>query len=189
MPPGRAANLQGVRLPQSFFVSFQTRAASPVASFGGQRRRLRGYLLLAAILALWAVLTACGLGAQQNASRTQRFVAQRSAKSATPALALQHARAQHLALQRETLAHTNTANLSAAWQPLGPSSILSASYGNVTGRITAIAPDPNDATGNTVYLGTTGGVFGNRQTRQAHSPTPASLRSPTHCRSSPRAAA
>ena len=157
MPPGRAANLQGIRLPQSFFVSFQTRAASPVASFGGQRRRLRGYLLLAAILALWAVLTACGLGAQQNASRTQRFVAQRSAKSATPALALQHARAQHLALQRETLAHTNTANLSAAWQPLGPSSILSASYGNVTGRITAIAPDPNDATGNTVYLGTTGG--------------------------------
>ena len=50
-----------------------------------------------------------------------------------------------------------TTNLTAAWQQLGPSSILSASYNNVTGRITAIATDPNDATGNTVYFGATGG--------------------------------
>jgi hypothetical protein len=49
------------------------------------------------------------------------------------------------------------ANLTVPWQPLGPSSIVSTTYGNLTGRITATAPDPNDATGNTVYLGTTGG--------------------------------
>ncbi|MGA7159108.1 MAG: sialidase family protein, partial [Acidobacteriaceae bacterium] len=50
-----------------------------------------------------------------------------------------------------------TVNLAAAWQPLGPSSIVSPSFNNITGRVAAIATDPNDATGNTVYLGTTGG--------------------------------
>jgi hypothetical protein len=59
--------------------------------------------------------------------------------------------AQHLAHPH------NTADLTAAWQPLGPNSILSPTYNNLTGRITAIAPDPNDTTGNTIYLGTTGG--------------------------------
>ena len=48
-------------------------------------------------------------------------------------------------------------NLTAPWQPIGPSSILSPTYNNLTGRITAIAADPNDATGNTVYIGATGG--------------------------------
>jgi len=47
--------------------------------------------------------------------------------------------------------------LNAAWQPVGPNQIASQSYGNVTGRVTAIAIDPADASGNTVYLGTTGG--------------------------------
>jgi hypothetical protein len=35
--------------------------------------------------------------------------------------------------------------------------VASQNYGNVTGRVTAVAIDPADATGNTVYLGTTGG--------------------------------
>ena len=47
--------------------------------------------------------------------------------------------------------------LTAPWQPLGPSSVQTQLYGNVTGRVTAIALDPNDTSGNTVYLGTTGG--------------------------------
>ena len=50
-------------------------------------------------------------------------------------------------------AQTN-ANLSAPWKPLGPTSVVSATYNNLTGRVTAIATDP---TGNTVYIGTTGG--------------------------------
>jgi hypothetical protein len=50
-----------------------------------------------------------------------------------------------------------TASLTAAWRPLGPSSIVSPTYNNLTGRIAAIATDPNDATGNTVYFGATGG--------------------------------
>ncbi len=48
-------------------------------------------------------------------------------------------------------------NLTSPWQPLGPSSVVSPTFNNITGRVAAIAADPNDATGNTVYLGTTGG--------------------------------
>src|ERR1700722_1229339 len=47
--------------------------------------------------------------------------------------------------------------LNAAWTAVGPAQIASQSYGLVTGRVTAVAIDPADATGNTVYLGTTGG--------------------------------
>ena len=47
--------------------------------------------------------------------------------------------------------------LNAAWQSVGPNQITSQSYGNVTGRVTAIAIDPADASGKTVYVGTTGG--------------------------------
>ncbi|HEV2710013.1 MAG TPA: choice-of-anchor D domain-containing protein [Edaphobacter sp.] len=47
--------------------------------------------------------------------------------------------------------------LNAVWQPLGPNQVASIAYGNVTGRVTAIAIDPGDTSGNTVYLGTTGG--------------------------------
>ncbi len=43
------------------------------------------------------------------------------------------------------------------WTPLGPTAVITPGFGLVTGRITAIALDPSDATGNKVYLGTTGG--------------------------------
>ncbi len=45
----------------------------------------------------------------------------------------------------------------AIWQPLGPTAVQSQSFGLVTGRISALALDPSDATGNTLYVGTTGG--------------------------------
>jgi len=45
----------------------------------------------------------------------------------------------------------------ASWQAVGPASVTSIAYGAVSGRVTAVALDPNDATGNTVYVGTTGG--------------------------------
>ena len=51
---------------------------------------------------------------------------------------------------------TNTA-ASATWQPLGPTAVLTPDFGLVTGRISAIALDPSDATGNRLYIGTTGG--------------------------------
>ncbi len=46
---------------------------------------------------------------------------------------------------------------SATWQPLGPTAVLTPDFGLVTGRISAIALDPSDATGNHLYIGTTGG--------------------------------
>ncbi len=52
-------------------------------------------------------------------------------------------------------AHSTT--LSTGWTPVGPGQVLSALYGNITGRVTALAIDPADTTGNTVYVGTTGG--------------------------------
>jgi hypothetical protein len=66
------------------------------------------------------------------------------------------ARQQHAAMLVQQ-ALPQQSSLNAAWQPIGPNQVASIAYGNVTGRITAIAIDPADATGNTVYLGTTGG--------------------------------
>ena len=45
----------------------------------------------------------------------------------------------------------------AVWQPLGPAAILSPNFGLVSGRVSSIAIDPADATGNHVLVGTTGG--------------------------------
>lgn len=42
------------------------------------------------------------------------------------------------------------------WQPVGPSAILTPQFGAVSGRVTALAIAPWDASGNTVYLGATG---------------------------------
>lgn len=46
---------------------------------------------------------------------------------------------------------------SASWQHLGPTSIASINFGEVSGRVTSIAFDPSDASGNRVFVGTTGG--------------------------------
>jgi hypothetical protein len=43
------------------------------------------------------------------------------------------------------------------WEPLGPTGVTTPAYGLVTGRISALALDPADATGNRLYVGTTGG--------------------------------
>ena len=67
------------------------------------------------------------------------------------------ARQQQARALLQQAAQPRVTSLSASWQPLGPNQIATAAYGNVTGRITAIAIDPADPTGNTVYLGTTGG--------------------------------
>jgi hypothetical protein len=142
--PTAARKNQGLRLPQSTFASHHFRAQ-----------------ILASI---WLLLFVCGLNAQQLAtpasqiatpeSRAQHFTAQRSTvDGSSSALAFQRARVQAAAM----LFHPRGATLTAAWQPLGPVSILSPTYGNLTGRITSLALDPNDPTGNTLYAGTTGG--------------------------------
>jgi hypothetical protein len=71
----------------------------------------------------------------------------------SPAAAVDRARRQHLAL----LSRPRAKNLSAPWTAVGPAAVTNPVYGAVTGRVTAIAFDPSDSTGNTVYVGTTGG--------------------------------
>ena len=45
----------------------------------------------------------------------------------------------------------------ATWQSLGPTAVLTPGFGLVTGRISSLALDPSDPTGNRLYVGTTGG--------------------------------
>ena len=78
-------------------------------------------------------------------------------ETSDPATSLANARTQHLQLLTAQRVQAQAATLNHAWTPVGPLQIQSASYGLVTGRVTAVALDPNDSTGNTVYLGTSGG--------------------------------
>ena len=92
-------------------------------------------------------------------ARTERFLAGRQVASrhvagdTSPAQALEAARRQHLDL---TLQPRDT-TLSAPWSAVGPAHLTGTTYGYLTGRVTALALDPADATGNTLYVGTTGG--------------------------------
>lgn len=94
------------------------------------------------------------------AQRAKAFLAGRqSAGAPAAARSLMAARAQHLAMMQgaSPLAFTPLTNLNTPWQAVGPAQIASSAFGNITGRITGIAIDPADATGNTVYIATTGG--------------------------------
>ncbi|MGC1298164.1 MAG: hypothetical protein WA869_24305 [Alloacidobacterium sp.] len=128
-------------------------------------------------LALWASIVAPGYGiltAQQaelspaakhipakQTQRSEHFLAQRSLHRApgskfSPAELLQRARAQHGSLKAAPDTSGPT-SLSAPWTPVGPSAVETGSYGLVTGRVTSIAADPSDSSGNTIYVGSTGG--------------------------------
>lgn len=89
--------------------------------------------------------------------------------SVAPAqLRLQAARA---AAKLRAAAAQSQSLATATWQPLGPSAVSTASFGLVTGRITSIALDPSDSTGNRLYLGTTGGGVWEAQNAAAATPS------------------
>ena len=93
-----------------------------------------------------------------HTGRTRRFLSGRAVVGdGSAALAMDVARQQHAAMLAQQAASPQLSSLSAPWQPIGPNQVASIAYGNVTGRVTAIAIDPADTTGNTVYIGTTGG--------------------------------
>ena len=93
------------------------------------------------------------LGKAAHMLRSRKFLSGRAALDQTrPAAALARARNQQAAMLNR-----RDASLTGSWQPVGPAQISSLAYGEVTGRVTAIATDPADSTGNTVYIGTTGG--------------------------------
>lgn len=78
-----------------------------------------------------------------------------SGRSAAEMLA--EARAQHRALVVRSQANPANTSLTAPWQPVGPAQVTTATYGALTGRVSSIAVDPSDPSGNSVYVGTTGG--------------------------------
>ena len=95
-------------------------------------------------------------------TRSKLFLRGRSlASGARAAQALAGARAQHAAmvdeLRLQLRTHPEISPLGAAWQPVGPAQVQSLSYGAVSGRVTSIAVDLGDASGNTVYVGAAGG--------------------------------
>ncbi|MGH9615951.1 MAG: choice-of-anchor D domain-containing protein, partial [Acidobacteriaceae bacterium] len=57
------------------------------------------------------------------------------------------------------------------WQALGPDRIVTPQFGDVTGRITSIAIAPWDASGNTLYAGSTGGGVWRSTNAAASDPT------------------
>ncbi len=96
--------------------------------------------------------------ARSHAVQARRFLGGGTlAGNISAARAMDTARQQHAAMLAQEAASPQPSSLTAAWQPIGPNQVASIAYGNVTGRITAIAIDPADSTGNTVYVGTTGG--------------------------------
>ena len=43
------------------------------------------------------------------------------------------------------------------WQAIGPTAVSTSNYGMITGRVSSLALDPSDPTGNHLFVGTTGG--------------------------------
>ncbi len=92
-----------------------------------------------------------GVGANPgNGALPERLAAARAQQKSFAAASPTAARVQGGARPRLNTSTTT-------WQPAGPAQVSTAAYGLVTGRVSALAVDPNDTTGNTVYLGATGG--------------------------------
>ena len=86
-------------------------------------------------------------------AQAQRFLAQRGWGATAAGGRQSRVGSAELRASPQTTGSAGTAT----WQPLGPTAVTSASYGPVTGRVASIAFDPSDASGNQVYIGTTGG--------------------------------
>lgn len=67
------------------------------------------------------------------------------------------AKAGRVVAGASALVAARPAVISAHWSALGPTAVNSTSFGLIAGRVTALALDPGDTTGNTLYVGTTGG--------------------------------
>lgn len=134
---------------------------TPTRLFAESAPRLRRESRVAACRAALLLILTLVAAAQQprpvphtlppRVAAAQRFLAQRGWSGRALAAAAARTRP---ATARPRAQSTGTV---AAWQPLGPAAVVTPSYGVVSGRVTSIALDPADPTGNRVYLGTTGG--------------------------------
>ncbi len=136
--------------------------------FGWLRCALRGGMVLGFVL---GAVSWSQPAADAPAVRAQRFLRGRKVAgsgSASAGQAIAAARVTHAGLVSQTNAGgapgvsaravgAKVSALNASWQAVGPMEVASSAYGFVSGRVTAIAVNPADTTGNTVYVGTTGG--------------------------------
>ncbi|KAA6457508.1 choice-of-anchor D domain-containing protein [Acidobacteria bacterium AB60] len=135
------------------------------AAGGGPKRRVRDvFRLKRSIIVALLIGIACGsleerVGAQRagppsdappQRSRAQRFLARRG-------VAPGQSRAGNSRRANGTAAQEQASTLPAVWTPLGPWAVNSPRYGLVSGRVTSLALDPADRSGNKLYAGTTGG--------------------------------
>lgn len=96
--------------------------------------------------------------ASSHSTQAHRFLLGRTlAGNLSAAQAMNAARKQQAAMLRQQDLQPHFTSLTTPWEPLGPAQVSSIAYGNITGRIASVAIDPADPTGNTVYVGTTGG--------------------------------
>lgn len=128
-------------------------------------------LLLAVVGTQAQQATPASLGnALKQKQRSARFLArrgvalsgrQRYARSA--ARMFSEAKVQHRAMAASARARAaatsggGSVSLTGPWLPVGPTYVTTPEFGAVTGRVTSIAVDASDASGNTVYVGSTGG--------------------------------
>ncbi|MHB8302261.1 MAG: choice-of-anchor D domain-containing protein [Acidobacteriaceae bacterium] len=93
---------------------------------------------------------AIALRGSPTRQHAQSFLLQRVVRGQSAAALRMRGMGQRIAVPQ--LASSNQ-----PWQPVGPSQVVTPRFGSVTGRVTSIAVAPWDASGNTVYLGATGG--------------------------------
>jgi hypothetical protein len=86
-----------------------------------------------------------------------RFLVERGSNSASADSLQSNSRHRILSGSNATQAASMASSSTAAWQSIGPAAEQTPDFVLVTGRVTALALDPSDATGNRLYLGTTGG--------------------------------
>jgi hypothetical protein len=93
-----------------------------------------------------------------HSAEAERFLAARGWKRG------QRIPPRSLALRNRTLAQRqseatsfSSSTAGGTWSALGPTAVSTSDFGLVTGRVTSIVIDPSDTSGNTIYVGTTGG--------------------------------
>ena len=107
--------------------------------------------------ARWSALAEEGVPRASGVAQPRFLRGRTLPKKVAAASALAEARGQHAAMAQAQAVQPRYSALNARWQAVGPGQIASMAYGRISGRVSSVAIDPADGTGNTVYVGTTGG--------------------------------
>src|SRR5580700_1583767 len=167
-----------------------SRALHSISQKHGRGPRLHWLVLLSVLLG--SASSVCGqvpVGHERRALQEQWFLRGRSSSGQPGAARRYRAYLQKMRMRAARLARAQKSgdeafpSSSAVWSPLGPvplgsdaSGVGEYDYGWVSGRATAVAIDPADPTGNTVYIGGAyGGVWKSTNATQAVSQNSSSV--------------